>query len=70
MINQPRIQTLLDLGDGLPPIACNGPQEAAFFDDLWLGYHGDQLALARARRREESILAYTRQLRSGAYVRP
>jgi hypothetical protein len=49
MTNQPRILNLLDLGDGLPPIACNSPQEAAFFADLWLGYHGDPDALARLR---------------------
>ena len=51
MTNEPRILILLDLGDGQAPIACNSPQEAAFFADLWLAYHGNVDALARAKRR-------------------
>lgn len=51
MTNKPRVSILLDLGDGQAPIACNSPQEAAFFADLVLGYHGDVDALPRARKR-------------------
>ncbi len=37
MKTEPKILSMLDLGDGSPPIACNGLQEARFFEKVWSG---------------------------------
>jgi hypothetical protein len=66
MTNEPRIIILLDLRDGLPPITCNSPQEAAFFADVWLGYHGDADALARLRSRDRESLVLANVIASEA----
>lgn len=49
---EPKVSIMLDLGDGTPPIPCNGLQEAEFFADLWRAYHADSSALGRVRSTE------------------